>query len=62
LKCPPITSVGVSANRKNNSRRIAADWTGSDIGGRMTIEMRHLAGMMGDIAGKQALFAIPIGC
>ena len=30
LKCPPITSVGVSAKRENNSRRVTADCTGSE--------------------------------
>src|SRR5439155_23104021 len=30
LKCPPITSVGVSAKRENNSRRATTDCLGSE--------------------------------
>src|SRR5712672_2826294 len=30
LKCPPITSVGVSAKRENRSRRVTTDWVGSE--------------------------------
>src|SRR5882757_7286715 len=30
LKCPPITRVGVSAKRENNSRRVTTDWAGSE--------------------------------
>ena len=58
LKCPPITSVGVSAKRENNSRRRLRRLFGIGIRGRRPVEMGHLAGMMGDVAGQQGLLAV----
>src|SRR5256885_7396005 len=57
LKWPPITSVGVSAKRENSSRRVTAD-CGIGIRRRRPFEMRHLAGVMGDVAGEQRIFAV----
>ena len=58
LKCPPITSVGVSAKRENSSRRVAADCLGVGIRGRRPVEMGHLAGVVGNVPREQAFLAL----
>jgi hypothetical protein len=57
IECPPMTSVGVSAKRENSSRACRGLF-GVGIRDRGPVEMGHLAGMMGHVAGEQAFLAV----
>ena len=57
-KCPPMTSTGRSAKRENSVAPGFRRLSGIGIGGRGPIEMGHLAGVVGDVAGQQTLFAV----